>query len=73
VSVDGSRLQVDITFRPILRADYLPGSALAIAGTAVALVALALVWLVRPKLAWIAAAPEHSGGTRIQVALFLRM
>ncbi len=70
VGVDGSRLQVDMTFRPILRADYLPGVALAIAGSALTLVALALVWLVRPKLAWIAAAPNQAGGTRIQVALF---
>ena len=69
VTFAGSRLEIDMSFRPLLRADYLPGAALAAGGLILALVALALAWLARPALAWIAIAPDATGGTQVQVVL----
>jgi hypothetical protein len=68
VTFDGSRLDVDLSFRPLLRADHLPGAALTLAGLTLALAALALHWLARPALTWIAAVPEDPGITRLHMA-----
>jgi hypothetical protein len=69
VAFDGSRLEVDLGFRPVLRADHLPGALLAALGLALALIALAIGWLAGPALAWIAAAPDDTGGIRLHIAL----
>jgi len=68
VSFEGSRLQVDMAFRPVLQADYLPGAALAVGGSMLALVALALLWLAQPKLAWLSAASDTTTGARVWAA-----
>jgi hypothetical protein len=67
LTFDGSRLEVDLGFRPLLRADYLPGALLACAGLGLAIVALAVGWLTRPALAWIAAASDGTTGTLLHL------
>lgn len=61
VGLDGVRLQVEMAFRPILQADSLPGVGLVVGGSTLALIALAFVWLVRPALLWVSAAPDPAG------------
>lgn len=67
VGLDGIRLQVEMAFRPVLQADSLPGVGLIVGGSALALMALALVWLVRPALLWLSAAAEQAGTTRVRL------
>ncbi|HNS52340.1 MAG TPA: cytochrome c biogenesis protein ResB [Anaerolineae bacterium] len=67
VNLDGMRLQVEMTFRPILQADYLPGVGLVIGGCALALIALAFLWLVRPALLWVSAIPGAAGTSVVRL------
>jgi len=59
VSFDGLKLEVDLGYRPVMRVDYRPGMALVVAGLILAVVALAIGWLVGPRLVWIAVAPDQ--------------
>ncbi len=59
VSFDGFSLEVDLGYRPVVQVDYRPGMALVIAGIVLAVVALAVGWLVGPRLVWMAVAPDQ--------------
>jgi hypothetical protein len=61
------RIAVELGYHPILRIDQRPGMALAVAGFALAVVALALVWLLPPHLLWIAAEAQPGGSTTIHL------
>lgn len=67
VSVDGLQLEVDLSFAPILRADFHPGVGLVVAGMALVVVALLVSWIAPPGLAWIAVGPGTENPARLQV------
>ena len=71
VRSDGMRLQVEMDFRPLLQADFLPGVGLIVGGSSLALIAVALLWLIQPGLVWAAAAPIPPSGTRIRLTLIV--
>jgi hypothetical protein len=57
LAADDLRLEVDLTYRPLLRLSHRPGMELVLAGLSLGLVALVLGWLVPARLVWIAIAP----------------
>lgn len=67
VFVDDLRLEVDLAFAPILRADSRPGVSLVMAGMALVVVALLVSWIVPPSLTWIAVEPGKENPTGIQI------
>jgi hypothetical protein len=70
VSVDDLQLEVDLAFAPVLRVDYRPGMGLVVAGMALAVVALLVIWIVPPRLAWITVRPGDEQMTLVQVLVF---
>lgn len=69
VPFDGLTLDVTMAYRPILRVDHRPGTALVLAGMVLALLALGVYWLGQPRLARIAVTPGVTGPTLVQVVV----
>jgi hypothetical protein len=67
VPMDGLRLDVELVFAPILRADSLPGLWLVVASMILVVIALAADWLLPPRLLWIAMSQQEEGRTLVQV------
>jgi hypothetical protein len=67
VPVDGYRLDVELFFVPILRADSLPALWLVVASMVLVVIALAAGWLLPPRLVWIAMSQEGEDKTLIRV------
>jgi hypothetical protein len=67
VDVDGLQVEIDLSYLPILRADHRPGMGLVVGGMALAVLALAVAWLVPPRLLWIAVGPGDRASTFVQV------
>lgn len=67
VSVDGLRLDADLAFVPILRADHHPAMGLALLSMALVVIAIIAIWLAPPQLVWIALAhqDEHLSLVRL--------
>lgn len=53
VAVDGLQLEVDLEYRPFLRVDYRPAMPVVMMALMLAVVGLAIRWLVPPQLLWI--------------------
>ncbi len=63
LSGDDLRLDVDLAYRPVLQVSHSPAMGLALGSLAVALVALAVGWLLPPRTIWMAVAsaePDES-------------
>ena len=71
---DNFRLEVNLTYRPVLRVDSRPGMTLVVGGLVVAIGALAISWLIEPQLAWLVLEPgkEESSSIRLLVPPALR-
>lgn len=67
VPVDDLRLDMDLTFVPILRVDQRPAMGLVVAGLMLLILALLARWLVPPRLVWIAVEPEGENHSHVQV------
>jgi hypothetical protein len=67
VEVKGLQLDLDVDYRPLLRVDYRPGTGLVLAGLAVAVMSLAVGWLLSPRLLWIAPGTDEQGRSVVQV------
>ena len=67
VPVDGLRLDVELFFIPILRADSLPAMWLVVVGMVLVVIALAAGWLMPPKLVWIAVSRGEEEANLVQV------
>jgi hypothetical protein len=67
VPMDGLRLDVELVFAPILRADSLPGLWLVVASMILVVIALAADWLLPPRLLRIAMSQQEEGRTLVQV------
>jgi hypothetical protein len=67
VLVEGFRLDVELFFVPILRADSLSALWLVVAGMVLVVIALATGWLLPPRLVWIAVSQEEEDKTLVQV------
>jgi hypothetical protein len=67
LSGDGLRLDVALTYTPLLRVDHRPGMALLAGGLALALVALAAYWIAPPHLIWLVVEPHSEDETGIQM------
>jgi len=59
LDAEGLRLEIDLGYRPVLRVDRRPGLGLALAGAAMALLGLALLWLLPAQVAWLAVGPAE--------------
>lgn len=69
VSVDGLRLEVDLSFVPILLADHRPAMGLVVASMALVVVALIASWILPYWLAWLTVGQGRSGETYVQVSV----
>jgi hypothetical protein len=67
VDFDGSQLEVDLTFRPILRVDYRPGLRLVLLGMVLALVAGLVLWILPPRLVWFWVEFEDEDTTSVRI------
>ncbi len=67
VPVDGLRLDVELFFIPVLRADSLPAMWLVVAGMVLMVAALAAGWIIPPKLAWIVVSQGEEEKASVQV------
>jgi hypothetical protein len=67
VTVDSLQVRVDVEYRPILRIDYRPAMPLLVGGGALAVLALAVVWLVPPRLLWSVVGPGEESATLVQI------
>jgi hypothetical protein len=67
VDLDHLVIEVELGYRPVLRADHRPGASLILAGLIIALAAMVVSWLVRPRLLWIAVGPDERGLTLVQL------
>jgi ResB-like family len=67
VAVDNLQVNVDVEYRPILRIDYRPAMPLVVGGGALAVLTLAIIWLVPPRLLWSVAEPGEDGSTVVQM------
>jgi hypothetical protein len=65
--VDGLRLDVELSFIPILRADSLPALWVVAASMVLVVIALAASWLLPPRLVWIAVGQGEEERTLVQV------
>ena len=61
------QLDVSLTFVPILLVDSHPGMGLIVAGMALFVLALLVIWVASPRLAWITMGRGQEGQTLIQV------
>jgi len=67
VELENLHVEVDLGYHPILQVDHRPGAGLILAGMMVALIAMAVGWLVRPQLLWIAVSTGEGGLTLVQI------
>jgi hypothetical protein len=67
VEFDGSQLEVDLTFRPILRVDFRPGSCLVILGMVLAAVTGLVLWILPPRLRWFRVEPQTGDTTSVRI------
>ncbi|MGD2207408.1 MAG: cytochrome c biogenesis protein ResB [Anaerolineae bacterium] len=72
VILDGLQLELDLTYRPVLRVDARPGMGLVLGGMFLALLALAANWVAPPRLAWIAVGPGSEGQTLVRMLTPMR-
>jgi hypothetical protein len=68
VEFDGSQLEVDLTFRPILRMDYRPGSRLVILGMVLAAVTGLVLSILPPRLVWFRIESQTADSTSVRIA-----
>jgi hypothetical protein len=61
------RLEVDLTYRPVLQVSHRPAMALILAGLSLGLLALAASWLLSTDLLWIAIAPGEEGDVLVRL------
>lgn len=62
------RLEIELSYGPILRLDHRPGMGLVVAGMGLAVLALLIGWLAPPRLMSLIAEPRAGGGVRVQIA-----
>ncbi len=67
VSADDLRLDLEVAYRPILRLDYRPAMGLVIGGAAAGLMALAIGWVVAPRLMWLAVRVGEGNRTEVHL------
>jgi hypothetical protein len=67
VEFDGSQLEVDLAFRPILSVDYRPGSRLVVLGMVLAAVAGLVLWILPPRLVWFRIEPQTGEATSVRI------
>jgi hypothetical protein len=67
VDFDGLQVAVDLQYRPILRIDHRPGMVWVIVASALAVVALVVGWLARPRLVWIASGIDQDSSTVLRI------
>jgi hypothetical protein len=67
VPVDGLQLDVELFFIPILRADSLPALWLVVLSMGMVVIALASIWVLPPRLVWLAVSQEDEDKTLVQV------
>ena len=67
LDTDDFRLEVNLTYRPVLRVDSRPGMALVVGGLLVAIVALTVGWLAEPQLVWLILEPGKEEVTSIRL------
>ena len=67
VAVDNVQVLVDVEYRPILRIDYRPTMPLLLGGVALAVLALAIAWLVPPRLLLSAVELGEEGSVLIHI------
>ena len=67
LDAEGLRLEIDLGYRPVLRVDRRPGLGLAFAGFAVALLGLALLWLLPARMAWLAVGPAEGEASVVRL------
>jgi hypothetical protein len=67
VEFDGSQLEVDLTFRPILRVDYRPGSRLVLLGMVLAAVTGLVLYILPVCLAWFRVEPRTGDTTSVRI------
>ncbi len=62
------RLQVELSYGPMLRLSRRPGMGLILSGLGLGALALLVGWTASPRLISIVAQPQQGGGVRIQIA-----
>jgi hypothetical protein len=67
VEFDGSQLEVDLAFRPILRVDHRPGARVVILGMVLATVAGLALWVLPPRLVWFRIEPQTRDTTSVRI------
>jgi hypothetical protein len=67
VTAEDLRVNVDLSYRPILRLDFMPAMGVAVAGAALAVLALLVAWTVPPRMVWIAVGSGHGSATLVQL------
>lgn len=67
LTVGGLRVGVDLEYRPVLRVDYRPGMGLVVASAALAVIAMLVGWIARPRLIWIAVGRDAEDSTSVQI------
>ncbi|MGD8465751.1 MAG: cytochrome c biogenesis protein ResB [Anaerolineae bacterium] len=63
---DDFQLEVNLTYRPVLRVDSRPGMVMVVGGLAVTLLSLTIGWLIEPRLFWLVLEPGKEGTTSIR-------
>ncbi|MEJ2207733.1 MAG: cytochrome c biogenesis protein ResB, partial [Anaerolineae bacterium] len=61
------RLEIDLSYRPVLRLDHRPGLGLVVGGLSAAVLALLAGWLAPAWVMFLAAGPGEEGGSLIQI------
>jgi hypothetical protein len=67
LSAEGLQIDVTLNYRPVLQASHRPALGLVLGGFSLALVALAIGWLVPVRLLWIAIAPGEEDETLVRL------
>ena len=67
VTVGDLHVRVDLEYRPILRVDYRPGTGLVMTSAVLAVIALLVGWIARPRLIWIAVGPGSEESFSVQI------
>ncbi|MCL7451979.1 MAG: cytochrome c biogenesis protein ResB [Anaerolineae bacterium] len=67
LSAAGLRVDLAVSYVPLLRIDHRPGLALVVGGLALALIALAASWLAFPHLVWLVMQPRSEDELDIQL------
>ena len=67
--VEDLRFEIDLSFVPILRADFRPGMTLAVGGLALFVGSLVALWIALPRLAWISSEPGEDEKNILRVQM----